>query len=108
MSEDAAPPDLPPSAHAAWTAFVAMRDAKTQHFDYLRQLADGEQRGERRSLAESAYLEKLLAEHTVAVRFFRDAILALAKHDTVARDTLLQLLAQAEPETPIVKSGSVH
>ena len=105
---DAGPATLPPVARPAWAAYRAMLASKAAHFEYLKQLADKEQQGSRRSLAEVSYLDKLLANHTAAVGEFRAAIASLASQDRAARDVLLNHLSQAPTEEPAASPDTVH
>ena len=105
---NAAPETLPPVARPAWAAYLAMLASKAAHFEYLKQLADKEHQGSRRSLAEVSYLDKLLANHTAAVGEFRAAIASLASQDRAARDVLLTHLSQVPTEGIATGPGTVH
>ena len=107
MSE-AAPETLPPVARPAWAAYLAMLASKAAHFEFLKRLADKEQQGSRRSLAEVSYLDRLLANHTAAVGEFRTAIASLASQDRAARDVLLIHLSQMPTEEPVAGPETVH
>ncbi|MGR8920681.1 MAG: hypothetical protein ACU85V_13780 [Gammaproteobacteria bacterium] len=72
-----------------------MLDSKDAHFEFLRQLNEKRDRGEERSLAEGAYLEKLLAEHDSCVSEFTRAMQALARTDAAARAALVEAITQA-------------
>jgi len=69
--------------------------SKAAHFDFLTNLDRKYQHGGRRTLAEIARLDTLLAAHTIAVRQFREAVAALTAEDRPARDALVRHINQA-------------
>jgi peptidyl-tRNA hydrolase len=90
MNERAAPEEnLPQAAHPAWDAYCAMLTSKAAHFEFLVALDRKVAEGGRRTLAEAARLDTLLAAHTRAVGIFREAVIALGRIDIPARDALL-------------------
>lgn len=86
------PDDLPGLAQPAWEAYHAMVETKTRHFDFLSALDRKYAHGGRRSLAEIAHLDTLLAAHTAAVRDFGRTMAELARQNVTARDALVARL----------------
>ena len=85
---------LPATAEPAWRAWRAMLASKDLHFQTLAEITEKYRAGGRRSLAEAAYLEGLLAAHTSNVHAFKAALAALAAEDPAARNALVKLLAE--------------
>jgi len=71
-----------------------MLTSKDLHFQTLAELTEKYRAGGRRSLAEAAYLEGLLAAHTSNVHAFKSALAVLAAEDPAARNALVKLLAE--------------
>ena len=85
---------LPPAALPAWQAYRRLLDTKAAHFAALEageRAADG---GAKLGLARQAQLAALLDAHTAAVTVFREAMLALAASDPLARDALVATLVR--------------
>ncbi len=72
-----------------------MLDSKQAHFGELARLNARRQEGATVTLAETAYLARLLEAHDDCVRRFRDEMTALAARDAEARRVLLDLIAAA-------------
>ena len=85
--------EIPPAATEAWQCYVAMTDSKAAHFEYLESLEVKYQHGGARTLAETARLENLLAEHNDCVQAFVAAQRSLATRDTVAHQQFVQFLS---------------
>ena len=83
--------DAGDATHAAWQAYRAMLASKDAHFRALEALNGKRELGEQVTLAETAYLEQLLAAHTSAVAGFRSAMAALAGD---ARTDFVRLLGE--------------
>ena len=90
------PEGLPALAHATWRAYLAMRDSKQAHFDFLETLEQKYQHGGIRTLAEKARLDTLLADHNRTVAEFAGEIKSLGASDLAARDKLLGLMTAIE------------
>ena len=93
MNAETLPP-LPEAAEPAWRAWRAMLASKDLHFQTLAQITEKYRAGGRRSLAEAAYLEGLLAAHTSNVHAFKAELATLAVDDPAARNALVKLLAE--------------
>ena len=83
--------DTGDATHAAWQAYRAMLASKDAHFRALEVLNRKRELGEQVTLAETAYLEQLLAAHTAAVTGFRAAMAGL---EGGARADFVRLLGE--------------
>ncbi len=100
--------NLPIAALPAWSAYQQMLQSKTAHFEFLVELDRKYERGGRRSLAEMARLDNLLAAHTAAVRAFRAAVSTLTAQDEAARNALLAHINESNAALGSTDSGTVH
>ena len=96
---------LPETARSAWQAYEEMLRTKDAHFSYLEHLEEKYRQGGRRTLAESTYLDQLLAAHDGQVKTFRHALTELARADLAAHQALIEHLTAAGSNT---KRGSNH
>ena len=85
--------EIPAAAQEAWLCYVAMTDSKAAHFEYLESLEVKYQHGGTRTLAETARLENLLADHNECVQAFVAAQKSLAMSDAVAHREFVQFLS---------------
>ena len=106
MDPDSGLAALPDTARPAWDAYRAMLDSKAAHFDFLDTVTRKTESGGRRSLAEAARLETLLAAHTTAVKAFQAAVRELVRIDAPARDALLDLLGRVNEGLTSASSGN--
>lgn len=86
---------LPPAALPAWAAYLAMEQSKHSHLELLRAVDLKERDGGARTLAESARLAQLLADHDLNVRRFAQAVRELRESDAEAARCLLRHLTAA-------------
>lgn len=91
---------LPPTARAAWDAYVAMNESKQEHFGFLEELERKYERGGYRTLAEETRLRDLLAAHDRRVREFRSVMNALRTRDPQAHSALLRQLTALNAPLP--------
>jgi len=95
---------LPTAARGAWAAYKRMVTSKAAHYGYLETLETKVQNGGMRSLAESARLETLLADHDRCVATFAAAIKQLGNDSPEARDALIDLMK----DNPPADAGTTH
>lgn len=95
MTEPSAPLaiNLPDAAQPAWRAYCAMLASKDAHFGFLAELDSKVKNGGKRSLAEAARLQQLLAEHNDCVKNFATVVKALALESPAAHAAFVTALA---------------
>lgn len=94
---------MPPEAHPAWNAYLAMEESKQAHFNTLQSLEVKYQEGGRRTLVESANLESLLAAHDERVGEFRRLTKHLQITDLVAYQALIQQITSINTDLGVDK-----
>ena len=97
--------ELPAAAAEAWLCYVAMTDSKSAHYEYLESLEVKYQNGGIRSLAETARLENLLADHNQCVNAFVAAQKSLATTDVEAHRQFVRFLSESNAQIGAPKAN---
>ena len=94
---------MPAEARPAWDAYLAMEQSKQAHFNALQSLEVKHREGDRHTLAETANLAGLLAEHDERVQRFRRLTKELQITDLVAYQSLIQQITSINTELGVDK-----
>lgn len=94
---------MPAEARLAWDAYLAMEQSKQAHFNALQSLEVKYQEGGRHTLAETANLAGLLAEHDERVQTFRRLTKELQTTDLVAYQSLIQQITSINTDLGVDK-----
>ncbi len=86
--------EVPDAARDAWQAYCDMLSSKDAYFGHLESLHRKYESGGRRTLAETAYLEQLLATHDGCVKHFAGAMRELGGRDREAHARLVSAIAE--------------